>query len=241
MCLINVLKNKLFIILFFVFSFLFLLSINDSSSAFYSFSDPYDNTAYYTVPDLPTDKISRDSNKLFSFIVIGNDSGGNYFKLYDVRLIYGTVDSFSPMTSSSTATIDNFCFYLYSNNNASTSHYCDIYKSYFGDSSNSWEFISTNRNLNSFYLECNSSLDDKYLIYSNHVIEYLVKSSGGFPEVPFFLPPPQWGINLVQPLQVKQILPMVNKLTTILLPIGLAIFLMLLVVYLIASRKWFHI
>lgn len=38
--------------------------------------------------------------------------------------------------------------------------------------------------------------------------------------------------------KAEEILPMVNNLMTILLPVGLAIFSVVLVIYLIASKKW---
>lgn len=242
----KLLRNKLFIILFFIFGFLTLLSINDTSSAFYSFCDPLDNTAYYTVPDLPTDKINRDSENLFSFIVIGNDDKGDYFKLYD--LIYNSSDVKGVWVYSnvhngnSSLSVNNCSITVRHPTYAYNRFYCYSYKSYFGESTNTWIMDKYTPAASGWGFSCGSDIEERQLIYSNKDIHIgLINNGQAVGEEIFFQPPPQWGINLVQPLQVKQILPMVNKLTTILLPIGLAIFLMLLVVYLIASRKWFHI
>lgn len=225
---------------------MFLLSINDSSSAFYSFCDPLDNTAYYTVPDLPTDKINRDSENLFSFIFIGSDDKGDYFKLYD--LIYNSSDVggvwvySGPYSGDSSLSVNNCSITVRHPTYAYNRFYCYSYKAYFGESSNTWVMDKYTPTASGMNFSCGNNKEEKQLIYSNRDIHIgLINNGQAVGEEIFFQPPPQWGLILVQQLQVKQILPMVNKLTTILLPIGLAIFLTLLVVYLIASKKWFHI
>lgn len=238
----KVIRNKFFIISLLILGFLLVLSINNSSSAFYSFCDPVDNTAYYTVPDLPTNKIDRDSENLFSFIFIGHDEKGDYFRLYD--LIYNSSDVDGVWVYSGTSESVNRCsivvrhpsyaynrFYLYS------------YKSYFGESTNTWLMDDYRMSVSGMTFVCGDSAisSNTQLIYSNRDVHLgLINNGQDVGEDIFFQPPPQWGLTLVQPLQVKQILPMVNKLTTMILPIGLAIFSMLLAVYLIASKKWFR-
>lgn len=236
---INLIKNRFFIISSFLFGFFILLSLNSDCNTFYSFCDPLDNTAYYTVPDLPTDKINRDSDKLFSFIFVGNDNKGDYFILYDLISNRSSVDSvwlYSVPYSSDDISVyncnvivDKGSFYLYS------------YKSYFGDSTNTWTMNSYKNGISGFSFSCCSNLSNKQLIYTNKDIHLGLSDNGlSVGEEIFFPSPPNWGLNLMQPLQVEQILPMVNKLTMIVLPIGLAIFSMLLLVYLIASKKWFR-
>ena len=233
-------KKILFILLSVIFS-LFIFSL--SSSAFYSFCDNEDNTAVYTVPDLPTEYYVRENNSdLFSFITISNKDGKDCFLLYD--LVYRGYNKPTVVTQRrSEGNVTNTdCQVYISDDNSLSGYNLYVYKSNFGDGTNEWTCTTYKKTLTGSYTLDIGNTDyseGSKLVYSNKDIFFTVSVNDyTASEELFFQPPPHWGLKLGQPLQVLQILPMVNKLTRMILPIGLAIFSILLGVYLIASKKW---
>lgn len=233
-------KKILFILLSVIFS-LFIFSLN--SSAFYSFCDNEDNTAVYTVPDLPTQYYVRENNSnLFSFMTISNVDGQDCFLLYD--LVYSGYNKPTVVTQRrSDINVSNTNCQVTVSDGVTTSGYrLYIYKSNFGESTNEWTCTTYKKTITGSFTLTIGNIDNSHgskLVYSNKDVFLTVSGNDYSPSQDlFFQPPPHWGLKLGQPLQVSQILPMVNKLTRIVLPIGLAIFSILLGIYLIASKKW---
>lgn len=223
-------KNR-FLIAFFIFiAFVLLLTFNQKVSAIFQVESNNDDTTFYNLPDLP----KKPNNCLTTLIIQECIDSVDYFYLYYLSSTYTSAEA---------------CFVAYNNNNV-ISLYSNLSRSptcytIYRVENNEW-ILKANKveytehmhwgytyseNTKNNYIK-DFLYTDKDVYFSKSV--YLPDTS----KAPFFQRPSIWKVNLFKARELAEILPMVNKLVTILLPAGLGIFSILLVLSLIKSKKW---
>lgn len=229
-------KNKLFITFLIVLILSFLIFINVSSAfSFYPSDTVSVPDILYTVPDIPDDGI----NAKYTFIYLVD----NEFILYK---IVGDTSTIGFPSTFSNGKFNNIYHHI-NNYDVINCHYngsdIRVYKYTCSDVSNGWSsptYWSKSGYSYTIWLDVN------YLIYSSDDIYYVDSSGlrysediiGSTNDLFFQKTPNTLGVKLVTAMKVEAILPMVNRLATILIPVGLTVFSAVLLIYLIASRKW---
>ncbi len=227
-------KNKFLIIFLISIAFVLLLTFNQKVSAIFQVESNNDDTTFYNLPDLP----QKPNNCQTTLIVQQNIDGTDYFYLYYLCNSY-----------------DSCCFIAQKTNGyigiLSYVQSTPLLRYTYRVENNSWVLKANkaeySQNLHFGYTKSiNGQSYIKDILYSDKDIYYSMTKYGGTgiaysapnkEEEPFFRKPSTWEVTF-KARELAEILPMVNKLVTILLPAGLGIFSVLLVISLIKSKKW---
>ena len=212
-------KSKFFLILITILSVLIVPTVSKASVVF---DDVYNTYDYYKVPDFPTD--SYKSHDLERFIYLKDD----YFYLVNVLGCN-----------------------RFRHDRTSVNNSIDVYRKYSGDLiliyrykcpandiSQGWTGREELSSYTSpFSIPCG---ENAKIIYSSLDIPYV---DGSVVSDEIFFPQTQLGLalKLGKPMKVVDLLKMTNKMMEMIIPIGLAIFSTVLVIFLIKSKKWRHI
>lgn len=231
-------KNKFIIMFLFLVFFVQLFSLNDKVSAVFQVQSNNNDTTFYNLPDLP----EKPSNCKTTLILQRDVNGTDYFYLYYLVNNYSTSDAcfvarnFENYTDVYSYTVPiPFTYHIYRVENNEW-----IKKTSETSYSTCLHFGSTYSTSGQNYIK-DILYSDRNIYFGE--IAYTSTGSSYFKPVEnennvFFYAPPIWKVMLFNNRQLAEILPMVNKIVTMILPAGLAIFSTLLVLFLIKSKKW---